>query len=27
MLFLAADSGAPHDRENFLLRFPPKKIS
>jgi len=27
LLFLAADSGAPHDRENFLLRFPPKKIS
>ncbi len=27
MLFLAADSRAPHDRENFLLRFPPKKIS
>jgi hypothetical protein len=27
MLFLAADSGAPHDREDFLLRFPPKKIS
>jgi hypothetical protein len=27
MLFLATDSGAPHDRENFLLRFPPKKIS
>jgi hypothetical protein len=27
MLFLAADSGAPHDRETFLLRFPPKKIS
>jgi len=27
MLFLAADSGAPRDRENFLLRFPPKKIS
>ncbi len=27
MLFLAADSGAPHDRENFLLRFPPNKIS
>jgi hypothetical protein len=27
MLFLAADSGVPHDREDFLLRFPPKKIS
>jgi hypothetical protein len=27
MLFLAGDAGEPKDRENFLLRFPPKKIS
>ncbi len=27
LLFLAGDAGEPKDRENFLLRFPPKKIS
>ena len=27
MLFLAGDAEEPKDRENFLLRFPPKKIS
>jgi hypothetical protein len=27
LLFLAGDPGEPKDRENFLLRFPPKKIS
>jgi hypothetical protein len=27
MLFMAGDAGEPKDRDNFLLRFPPKKIS
>lgn len=27
LLFLAGDAEEPKDRENFLLRFPPKKIS
>jgi hypothetical protein len=27
LLFMAGDAGEPKDRENFLLRFPPKKIS
>jgi hypothetical protein len=27
MLFIAGEADEPRDRENFLLRFPPKKIS